>query len=207
MTRPASGAQQGAERGQIFKQKTQGSETGAQVAREVADAPSLKTLKARLNGALSNLAELKMPLLIAWGLAYVTFKGPLQPKQFYENKNSRRRMRQDTTESTALQPVWSQSLEVQVLQTPSPPIHSSLCIHSISSAQHDLFHGQSQHLFPLQYSQTPSNSCSWSSHHGRPRAAQSLRQDHWAPWSLSGCIPSLSCRVSSNFLKPPVSTN
>jgi len=33
--------------------------------REVVDAPSLKTFKARLDGALSNLIELKMSLLTA----------------------------------------------------------------------------------------------------------------------------------------------
>jgi len=33
--------------------------------REVADAPSLETFKARLDGALSNLIQLKMALLVA----------------------------------------------------------------------------------------------------------------------------------------------
>jgi len=37
--------------------------------REVVDAPSLGTFKARLDGALTRLIELKMPLLIAGGLA------------------------------------------------------------------------------------------------------------------------------------------
>jgi len=36
--------------------------------REVVDAPSLETLKARLDEALSNLVYLKMSLVIAWGL-------------------------------------------------------------------------------------------------------------------------------------------
>jgi len=36
--------------------------------REVVDAPSLETFKARLDAALSNLIELKMSLLIAVGL-------------------------------------------------------------------------------------------------------------------------------------------
>jgi len=36
--------------------------------REVVDAPSLETFKARLDGALSNLIELKMSLLTAGGL-------------------------------------------------------------------------------------------------------------------------------------------
>jgi len=35
---------------------------------EVVDAPSLKTLKAKLDGALSNLICLKMSLFIAGGL-------------------------------------------------------------------------------------------------------------------------------------------
>jgi len=36
--------------------------------REVVDAPSLETFKARLDGALTNLVELKMSLLTAGGL-------------------------------------------------------------------------------------------------------------------------------------------
>ena len=36
--------------------------------REVVDAPSLGTFKARLDGALSNLIQLKMSLLTAGGL-------------------------------------------------------------------------------------------------------------------------------------------
>ena len=36
--------------------------------REVVDAPSLETFKARLDGALSNLISLKMSLFIAGGL-------------------------------------------------------------------------------------------------------------------------------------------
>ena len=36
--------------------------------REVVDAPSLETFKARLDGALSNLIWLKMSLLVAGGL-------------------------------------------------------------------------------------------------------------------------------------------
>jgi len=35
---------------------------------EVVDAPSLETSKARLDGALSNLIQLKMSLLMAGGL-------------------------------------------------------------------------------------------------------------------------------------------
>jgi len=36
--------------------------------REVVEAPSLETFQVRLAGALSNLIELKMSLLTAWGL-------------------------------------------------------------------------------------------------------------------------------------------
>ena len=36
--------------------------------REVVEAPSLETLEARLDGALSNLIQLKMSLLTAGGL-------------------------------------------------------------------------------------------------------------------------------------------
>jgi len=36
--------------------------------REVVDAPSLETFKVRLDGALSNLIQLKMSLIIAGGL-------------------------------------------------------------------------------------------------------------------------------------------
>ena len=36
--------------------------------REVVDAPSLETFQVRLDGALSNLIELKMSLLMAGGL-------------------------------------------------------------------------------------------------------------------------------------------
>ena len=51
--------------------------------REVVDAPSLKTFKVRLDGALSNLIQFTMSLLIAEGLDCMTFKGPVQPKPFY----------------------------------------------------------------------------------------------------------------------------
>ncbi|GAB0181899.1 hypothetical protein GRJ2_000655200 [Grus japonensis] len=53
--------------------------------REVVDAPSLETFKVRLDGALSNLIYLKMSLFIAGGLDLVTFKGPCQPKPFYDS--------------------------------------------------------------------------------------------------------------------------
>ena len=52
--------------------------------REVVDAPSLETFKARLDRALSNLIYLKMSLLIAGGVDQMTFKGPFQPKLFYD---------------------------------------------------------------------------------------------------------------------------
>ena len=53
--------------------------------REVVDAPSLETFQVRLDGALSNLISLKMSLLIAGGLDEMTFKGPFQPKPFYDS--------------------------------------------------------------------------------------------------------------------------
>jgi len=54
--------------------------------REVLNAPSLETLKVRLDGALSNLIYLKMSLLTAGQLDYMTFKTPFQPKLFYDSK-------------------------------------------------------------------------------------------------------------------------
>ena len=53
--------------------------------REVVDAPSLETLKARLDEALSNLVWLKMSLLIAGGLGLMASKGPFQPKALYDS--------------------------------------------------------------------------------------------------------------------------
>jgi len=53
--------------------------------REVADAPSLETFKARLDGALINLIQLKMSLLMAAGLDWMAFKGPFQHKPFYHS--------------------------------------------------------------------------------------------------------------------------
>ena len=50
--------------------------------REVVDAPSLGTVKARLDGALSNLVWLKMSLLTAGGWNHITFQAPFQPKAF-----------------------------------------------------------------------------------------------------------------------------
>jgi len=53
--------------------------------REVVDAPSLETFQARLDGALSNLTQLKMSLFIAGGLGQMAFKAPFQPKLFYDS--------------------------------------------------------------------------------------------------------------------------
>jgi len=47
--------------------------------REVVDAPSLETFKARLDGALSNLSHVKVALLMAGGLDQMAFEGPFQP--------------------------------------------------------------------------------------------------------------------------------
>lgn len=49
--------------------------------REVMDTPSLETVKARLDKAVSNLIQLNMSLLIVGGLA---FKGSSQPKLLYD---------------------------------------------------------------------------------------------------------------------------
>jgi len=51
---------------------------------EVVDAPSLEMFKVRLDGALSNLIQLKMSLLTAGGLGQMASKGAFQPKAFYE---------------------------------------------------------------------------------------------------------------------------
>jgi len=53
--------------------------------RQVGDAPSLDTFKARLDGALSNLIQLKTSLLIAGELDWMTLKGPFLPKLFYDS--------------------------------------------------------------------------------------------------------------------------
>ena len=47
--------------------------------REVVDAPSLETLKARLDGALSNLIQVKMSQLVAGGWTKRPLKGPSNP--------------------------------------------------------------------------------------------------------------------------------
>ena len=54
---------------------------------ELVDAPSPETFKARLDRALSNLVQLKVPLLTAGGLGWMTSKGPFQPKAFYDSVN------------------------------------------------------------------------------------------------------------------------
>ena len=51
--------------------------------REVVDAPSLETFQARLDGALSNLTQVKLPLLTAGGLGWMASEGPSQPKAFH----------------------------------------------------------------------------------------------------------------------------
>ena len=48
--------------------------------REVVNAPSLETFKVRLDGAVSNLIQLKMSLLMTRGLGWMTSKGPFPPK-------------------------------------------------------------------------------------------------------------------------------
>jgi len=59
--------------------------------REVVDAPSLGTFQARLDGALSSLIQLKMPLLMAEGLGWMAFKGPFWPKPFDDSRFSSRK--------------------------------------------------------------------------------------------------------------------
>jgi len=53
--------------------------------REVVDAPSVETFKARLDGALSNLVKSKTYLLTAGGVDYVSFKVLFQLKPFYDS--------------------------------------------------------------------------------------------------------------------------
>jgi len=50
--------------------------------REAEDAPSLETFNVRLDGALRNLIQLKMSLLLAGGLDWMASKSPFQPKPF-----------------------------------------------------------------------------------------------------------------------------
>lgn len=56
--------------------------------REVVDALSMKTIKARLGGALSNLIQLKMSLPTAGVQDWMTFKNPFQAKLFYDSIKS-----------------------------------------------------------------------------------------------------------------------
>jgi len=51
--------------------------------RELVDAPSLETFQARLDGALSNLTQVKMSLLTAGWLGWMASEGPFQPKAFH----------------------------------------------------------------------------------------------------------------------------
>jgi len=51
----------------------------------VVDAPSLETFQARLDGALSNLIQLKMSLLTAGVLGWMAFKAPFQTKLFCDS--------------------------------------------------------------------------------------------------------------------------
>jgi len=50
------------------------------VRRAVVEVPSLETFKARLDKALSNLVSLKISVLTAVGLGWMTSKGPSNPK-------------------------------------------------------------------------------------------------------------------------------
>jgi len=69
------------ERGFEYKENVfdcEGDEALEQVVRDMVEAPSMETFKARLNQALSNLIELWMPLFIAGLLDSMPFKGPFQ---------------------------------------------------------------------------------------------------------------------------------
>jgi len=57
--------------------------------REAVNAPSLETLKPRLDGALSTLIQLKMSLLMAVGLDQMASKDPFQPKLFYDSMKTK----------------------------------------------------------------------------------------------------------------------
>jgi len=59
------------------------------VPKGVVDVPSLETFKVRLDGTLSNLIHLKMSLLIAGGLDWMTFNGPFQDKPFYDSDSTK----------------------------------------------------------------------------------------------------------------------
>jgi len=53
--------------------------------REAVAAPSLAVLKARLDGALSNVVWWKMSLIMAGGLELGDLEGPFQPKPFCDS--------------------------------------------------------------------------------------------------------------------------
>jgi len=55
------------------------------VPRETEEAPSLEAFIINLDRALSNLVLLKMSLLTAGGLCWMTAKGAFQPKAFYDS--------------------------------------------------------------------------------------------------------------------------
>ena len=52
---------------------------------EVVNTPSLKAFKVRLDVALRNLVSWKVSLPIRGGLELDDFKGPYQPKSFYDS--------------------------------------------------------------------------------------------------------------------------
>jgi len=56
--------------------------------REVVDAPSLEVFKVRLDRALIKLIQWKMFLPMAGRLDQMNFKGPFQPKPFYNSNSS-----------------------------------------------------------------------------------------------------------------------
>jgi len=58
------------------------------LSREAVAAPSLAVLKARLDGALSNLGWWKMSLLMAGGLEPDDRQGPFQSKPFCDSRIS-----------------------------------------------------------------------------------------------------------------------
>jgi len=55
------------------------------LSREVGDAPSLETIKAMLDWALSNLIKVTMSLFTAGGLVWVASNGPFHLQLFYDS--------------------------------------------------------------------------------------------------------------------------
>jgi len=53
--------------------------------RETVDVPYLEVFKARLDGALSNLVQWQMSLLMAGGMEPDGLQGPFQRKTFYDS--------------------------------------------------------------------------------------------------------------------------